>query len=56
MTIEEAGRRTVVTDTFLPDGPDAAVYAAHYEQFRRLYGSLRATQKRLARLSFPPSP
>ena len=51
MTIEEAGQRAVVTDTFRPDGPDAAAYADLYEEFRRLYGSMKKTQKRLSRLS-----
>jgi xylulokinase len=51
MTIETAGERAVVTDTFRPDGPDAEVYATTYDEFRRLYGSLRKTQKRVSRLS-----
>jgi xylulokinase len=51
MTIEEAGQRVVVTDTFRPDGPDEEAYAAQFDEFRRLYGSLRKTQKRLSRLA-----
>jgi xylulokinase len=47
MTLEEAGARTAVTDTFLPDGPDAAVYAGLYAEYRRLYSTLRKTHHRL---------
>ena len=49
LTLEEAGRQAVVTDTFSPDGPDAATYAALYEEFRRLYGVLKKTHHRLNR-------
>jgi xylulokinase len=52
MTIEEAGDRAVVTDTFRPDGPDAPVYAALFEEYKRLYSSLKRTQKRLSALPF----
>ena len=52
MTIEEVGERTVVSDTFRPDGPDAQVYAALFEEYRRLYSSLKKTQKRLNALPF----
>lgn len=52
MSIEEAGERAVVTDTFRPDGPDAAVYAALVTEYQRLYSSLRKTQKRLSALPF----
>jgi xylulokinase len=51
MTVQEAGQRVVVTDTFRPDGPDELAYAAQYDEFRRLYGSLGKTQKRLSRLA-----
>jgi len=51
MTIEDAGGRAIVTRTFGPAGPEADVYATTYDEFRRLYGSLRQTQKRLSRLS-----
>ena len=49
MTLQEAGARAVVTDTFEPDGPDAAVYAELNAQFRRLYKALRPTHHRLNR-------
>ena len=49
MTLEEAGKRTVITDTFLPDGPDAEVYAHLYDEFRRLYSTLRKPHHRLNR-------
>jgi xylulokinase len=49
LTLAEAGRQVVVTETFLPDGPDAATYAALYEEFRRLYGVLKKTHHRLNR-------
>jgi xylulokinase len=47
MTLEEAGRQAKVTDIFLPDGPDAAVYAHLYDEFRLLYPTLRKTLHRL---------
>jgi xylulokinase len=47
MTLEQAGSRAVLTDTFLPDGPDAGVYANLYAEFRRLYSTLRKTHHRL---------
>jgi xylulokinase len=49
LTLQEAGARAVVTDTFEPDGPDAAVYAELNAQFRRLYKALRPTHHRLNR-------
>jgi xylulokinase len=52
LTIDEAGARTVITDTFRPDGPDAHVYAELYAEYRRLHRSLGKTQKRLSHLSF----
>jgi xylulokinase len=52
MTIEEAGSRAVVTDTFRPDGPDALVYRELFEQYRHLYAKLRKTQRGLSGLSF----
>ncbi|MBK9740294.1 MAG: FGGY-family carbohydrate kinase [Actinobacteria bacterium] len=51
MTLEQAGRQAIVTDTFLPDGPDAAVYRALYPEFRRLYRTLKKTHQRLGRLN-----
>jgi len=50
LTLEEAGQQAVVTDTFRPDGPDAAVYADLYEEFRRLYPTLRKMHHRLNRV------
>lgn len=47
MTLEEAGRQAQVTDTFLPDGPDASTYSELYDEFRRLYPALRKTHHRL---------
>ena len=47
MTLPQAGARVTVTDTFQPDGPDAAAYAQGYEEFRRLYRALRGTHHRL---------
>jgi xylulokinase len=47
MTLEQAGSRAVITDTFLPDGPDAGVYADLYAEFRLLYSTLRKTHHRL---------
>jgi xylulokinase len=52
MTVEDAAARTVITDTFRPDGPDAGVYEELYGEYRRLYASLGKTQKRLSRLTF----
>ena len=49
MSLSEAGRLAVVTDTFLPDGPDADIYAGLYDEFRRLYATLRKTHRRLNR-------
>ena len=49
LTLQEAGARAVVTDTFEPDGPDAAVYAELNAEFRRLYKALRPTHHRLNR-------
>ena len=49
LTLAEAGAQAVVTDTFSPDGPDAATYAALYEEFTRLYGVLKKTHHRLNR-------
>ena len=51
MTLEEAGSRAVITDTFRPDGPDAAIYRDLYEEYRRLYPALKGTHHRLARLT-----
>jgi xylulokinase len=51
LTLQEAGRQAVVTDTFLPEGPDAAVYRELYEEFRRIYGVLRKTSHRLAKVT-----
>jgi len=48
MTIEQAGARVVVADTFRPEGPDARVYAEQYERYRRLYPALRKIHRRLA--------
>ena len=49
LTLEAAGRQAVVTDTFTPDGPDAAVYRDLYDEFRRLHRTLRRTHHRLNR-------
>ncbi len=49
LTLEEAGARATVTDTFTPDGPDADVYADLYQEYRRLYPTLRKTHHRLNR-------
>lgn len=51
LSLAEAGRQALVTDTFSPDGPDAATYAALYDEFRRLYSALRRTSRRLARVT-----
>lgn len=53
LSLRDVGESVRVTDVFMPDGPDAAVYAAGYDEFKRLYGSLRKTQKRVARLTRP---
>ena len=47
MSIEEAGARAIVTDTFSPDGPDAGVYSEQYQRYRRLYPPLRKIHRRL---------
>lgn len=47
LSLEQAGARAVVTDTFDPRGPDAAVYAEQYERYRRLYAPLRKVHRRL---------
>ncbi len=49
LTLEQAGERAVVTDTFDPGGPDADVYAELYQEYRRLYPALRKTHHRLNR-------
>ncbi len=49
MSLAEAGARAVATDVFQPDGPDAALYADLYREYRRLYRSLRGTHHRLNR-------
>lgn len=49
LTLREAGSRAVVTDTFLPDGPDAGTYRDLYAEFARLYPTLRKTHHRLNR-------
>jgi xylulokinase len=51
LTLSEVGRQVVVTDTFLPDGPDAEVYRDMYAEFRRVYGTLRKTHARLAKIT-----
>ncbi|MBI1352102.1 MAG: carbohydrate kinase [Actinomycetales bacterium] len=54
LTLAEAGRRTPVTDVFTPEGPDAAVYAELYAEYRRLYGQLKGIHHRLnRRISLP---
>ena len=50
LTLEEAGRLTTADATFEPEGPDADVYAATYEEFRRLHKLLGKAQGRLSRL------
>jgi xylulokinase len=47
MTLDQAGARAFVTDTFLPDGADSAVYAEQYDQYRRLYPALKKAHRRL---------
>lgn len=47
MMLEEAGHQAKVTDTFFPNGPDAAIYADLYDEFRRLYPMLRESHHRL---------
>jgi len=49
MTLEEAGQLAKVTDTFLPSGPDSAIYSDLYDEFRHLYPTLRKTLHRLNR-------
>ena len=49
ISLEEAGRRTVVTDVFSPEGPDADTYRGLYDEYRRLYGRLKGTHHRLNR-------
>jgi xylulokinase len=56
LTLEDAGHRVVITDTFRPDGPDARTYAALFDEYRRLYASLRKTQRRLSALPFARRP
>ena len=47
MTLEQAGQQAIVTDVFLPDGPDAAIYSELYAEFQHLYPFLRKTLHRL---------
>jgi xylulokinase len=47
LSMEQAGARAVITDTFLPGGTDSAVYAEQYEQYRRLYPVLKKVHRRL---------
>jgi xylulokinase len=49
LSLQEAGARAVVTDTFHPSGPDAALYGELYQEFKRLYPALRKTHHRLSR-------
>jgi xylulokinase len=49
MTLEQAGQQAIVTDVFLPDGPDAAIYSELYAEFQHLYPLLRKTLHRLNR-------
>jgi xylulokinase len=49
LSLKQAGDRAIVTDTFTPDGPDAQAYADLYQEYRRLYPTLRKTHHRLNR-------
>lgn len=54
ISLEEAGRQAKVADTFLPDGPDARIYADLYQEYRRLYPILKKTHHRLSKLTLYP--
>jgi xylulokinase len=49
ISLSEAGSRTLVTDVFLPDGSDAALYEDLYKEYRRLYRELKGIHHRLNR-------
>ena len=51
LTLEAAGEQAIVTDTFLPDGPDAKIYADLYDEYRRLYPILKKTHHRLNKIT-----
>ncbi|HEX7405465.1 MAG TPA: FGGY-family carbohydrate kinase [Candidatus Nanopelagicaceae bacterium] len=51
ISLADAGRQANVTDTFLPDGPDADIYADLYQEYRRLYPILRKTHHRLSKIT-----
>ena len=51
ISLEDAGAQAKVTDTFLPDGPDAKIYADLYQEYRRLYAVLKKTHHRLGKIT-----
>ncbi|MEI6844271.1 MAG: FGGY-family carbohydrate kinase [Actinomycetes bacterium] len=51
ISLREAGDQTKVADTFLPDGPDAKIYADLYQEYRGLYTVLKKTHHRLGKIT-----
>lgn len=49
LTMQDVERSVTVQDTFSPDGPDAAVYHDLYDEYRRMYATLKKTHHRLNR-------
>ena len=50
LSLEDAGRQAIITDTFLPDGPDAKIYADLYQEYKHLYTTLKKTHHRLNKI------
>ncbi|CAB4715440.1 MAG: carbohydrate kinase [Actinobacteria bacterium] len=51
LTLQEAGASARITDIFLPDGPDAAIYKELYKEFENLYPMLKKLHHRLQKLN-----
>jgi hypothetical protein len=47
MTLEEAARLVPVAQTFDPIPADRDIYAHHFGEYRKLYGTLKGFYRRL---------
>ncbi len=47
LTLEQAAAQVPVARTFTPDPADRQVYAAHFAQYRKLYGSLKGFYRKM---------
>jgi len=50
LSLGDAGRQAIVTETFLPDGPDAKIYVDLYQEYKDLYSTLKKTHHRLNKI------